>query len=251
MKKKLTLSAILYGMSLFATIPVKGETINIEDKIAQSKPLEISVVDGKASMIIFNNDQKIIFVLLPDQSRSVYTPNSPIESGEATALYLRKIKSLNIPGATESSRPNLLIETKDTENNTHQYEFNIDVNETAIERDKITIQPALPAPEPKPKIINTIQTTYGVATPEDIRLGLETSIKLGKVQANGLVAKAVNEYIALTLNGVSAMDALATTQLPMSVVEKLGSIGQQEDAKRRILPLEGEKIGNINKIFRK
>lgn len=89
------------GIVMLSAFPALADSLKIEENTASTKPTVVSVVNGQASSIIFENDQIINFVLLPDQSRTVYTPNAPIDSASATALYLRKIEEIDIPGATK------------------------------------------------------------------------------------------------------------------------------------------------------
>ncbi len=236
------------GIIMLSAFPAFADSLRIEEDKASSDPTIVSVVNGQASSIMFENDQIINFVLLPDQSRTVFTPNAPIDSGKTTALYLRKIEEIDVPGATKSNSPNLVIETLDQQGKTQQYEFIIDATGSATDRDKIIIEsappPPEPPPEPEPKILTTVETTYGSATPEDVALGLERAIDEGSISADGTVAAATREYIALVRNGNSANDAIAQTDIPLSVVAELGRLGQEEDAKRRIMPLPELPLGS-------
>ncbi len=149
-----TYSQILIG-TFFLVAPlmsnmdsVLAETIVIEDKKAQQSPTLTGVVPGKASPIVFKNDEVINFILLSDQSKNIYTSNAPIESGKAGALYIRQIQHLDIPGTTTSDYPNLFVETVDAQGNKNEYEFVL--NNNSGDRDRITIKKAEPAPEPEP-----------------------------------------------------------------------------------------------------
>lgn len=244
--------SILFCVGIFSCASnTNAETLIINEDIAKQKPIEISIVNGQASSIALDNGQKINFVLLPDQSQSIYTADSPIDEGKATTIYLRKIEKLEIPGATTTNKPNLQIHAVDDDGKIHRYEFYLNIS-TGVERDRIVIKQAeLPPSPPKKKVINTIKTTYGVASPEDIRLGLEFSINSGKIKNDGLLARSVKEYIALTLNGVSIFDALSQTKLNIAVIEKLATIGQEQETKRRIITPSNATPANsfpVNKI---
>lgn len=243
------------GVSIFCALTqsATAKIIDVEEDKAKSTPIEISVANGQASSIKFSNNQIIDFVMLPDQSRSIYNTNAPIDSGNATSIYLRKIDKLDIPGATQSNTPNLMVETIDEQGNKHQYEFMLNVS-SAVERDRVTINPAPvpppPKPEPKPEPVTTIKTQYGDATPADVALGIEMAIKNKDILADGAIAIAAKEYVAITRNGAAAQDALIQTKLPLSVVSKLGTLGQEEDARRRIIPLPEEFPANVNSYSR-
>lgn len=221
--------------------PVMADDITLEDKKAQQEPTTIGVVPGQASPIFFKNDQIIDSVLLSDQSKNIYTPGQPISSGNARSLYLRQIETLTIPGTTTSTSPNLYIETIDNEGSRYYYEFIFNNNDR--DRDQVSIIKAKPEPKPQPKpqpepeVITTVVTVYGEATPEDVQLGLETKIKQNRVDKNEPLVIAIQEYIAQTMNGISSTAALEKTGIPLSVVQQLGALGQEEDTKRRLLPL--------------
>ncbi len=83
-------------------------------------------------------------------------------------------------------------------------------------------------------------TTYGEATPEDVKLGLEVSIKNNRIKPTAPLAIAIGEYIAQTMNGSSVQDALNKVEIPISVVQKLGSLGQEESTRRKLLPLDAD-----------
>lgn len=231
--------AIIGVLSNFT--PVMADNITLEDKKAQQEPTTIGVVPGQASPIVLKNDQIIDSVLLSDQSKNIYTPNAPIESGNARSLYLRQIQTLTIPGTTTNTYPNLFIETIDNEGNRYYYEFILNNNNR--DRDRVFITEAKPEskpqpkPQPEPTVITTVVTIFGEATPEDVQLGLETKIKQNRIERDEPLARAIEEYIAQTMNGVASTEALEKTGIPLSVVQQLGALGQQEDTKRRLLPL--------------
>jgi hypothetical protein len=222
--------------------PVMAENITVEENKAQQEPITAGVVPGKSTPIVFKNDEIIDFVLLSDQSKNIFTPNAPIDSGQARSLYIRQIQTLNLEGTTTNEYPNLFVETVDGEGNRQGYEFILNNNDR--DRDRISIEASKPEPipqplpKPEPKVVNTVKTKFGDATPEDIKLGLDTSIEQGRIERNEPLAVAIEEYIAQTMNGISTTEALEKTGIPLSVIQKLGTLGQQEDAKRRLLPLE-------------
>ena len=228
----------------FATVlPTVANTQTIEAKNARDKSIPVAVIPGKASSINFKSDEIIIFVMLSDQSNNVYNLNAPVESGEARSVYLRQIQTLNIPGTTTTENPNLFVVTTDGQGNQFEYEFSLQNNSTDTDSYRIAIAPTSPPPKPKPKPKpipqpqNTIQTRFGEATPFDIQLGLDTNIKKGQIPSDDPLVLAVREYIALTMNGTSTQGAIESVDLPLSILQKLATVGQVEDARRRILSL--------------
>ncbi|MBW4532336.1 MAG: hypothetical protein KME09_00180 [Pleurocapsa minor HA4230-MV1] len=241
MKIKYSLTIAVFSL-VANIIPAMAENITVEDIKAQQEPITAGVVPGKSTPIVFKNNEIIDFVLLSDQSKNIYTPNAPIETGQARSLYVRQIQTLDLEGTTTNEYPNLFVETVDGEGNRQEYEFILNNNDS--DRDRIFIEAAQPEPIPQPKpkpepeVVNTVKTKFGDATPEDIKLGLDTSIAQDRIKRNEPLAVAIEEYIAQTMNGISTTEALEKTGIPLSVVQKLGTLGQQEDAKRRLLPLE-------------
>lgn len=216
--------------------PVAAQTIvKVEDKIAQSQPTTVSLNQGKATSISFENDEVITFVLLSDQSTNVYTLNAPIESGQAQSIFLRQIKTLEIPGTTTNKNPNLFVVTTNSLGKQKEYEFTIN-NNSGADSYQIAIEPARPRPKPKPKLKKTIVTALGEAQPRDIQLGLNTNLKKGLLQYNDPVVFSVREYVALTMNGASVEKAINQVDVTLSLLQQLGKIGLQEDARRRLLP---------------
>ncbi len=226
------------GLSFSPLSPVAAQTkiIEVEDKIAQTQATAVSLNQGKATAISFENDEVITFVLLSDQSKNVYTLNAPIESGQAQSIFLRQIKTLEIPGTTTNKNPNLFVVTTNAQGKQKNYQFTIN-NNSDVDSYQIAIEPELPKPKPKIKLKKTIVTALGEAQPKDIELGLKTNLEKGLLQYNDPVVFAVREYIALTMNGSSVEQAIQQVDVPLSLLQQLGKIGLQEDARRRLMPL--------------
>jgi hypothetical protein len=211
----------------------------IEDNIAQTQPTGISLAEGKATAISFENGEVITFVLLSDQSKNVYTLNAPIETGQAKSIFLRQIKTLEIPGTTTTTNPNLFVVTTNAEGNQKEYQFTINNNSEYVDSYQVAIKPTQEKPKPQiiPEIKNNIESSLGEITPEDIDLGLNTNLRKGLLNQNDPLVFAVKEYVALTMNGSSVKNAMEKVEVPLSLLQKLGTIGLQEDARRRLLPL--------------
>ena len=231
------------GFSFFHLSPVAAQTkiIEVEDKIAQTQPTTVSLNQGKATAISFENDEVITFVLLSDQSKNVYTLNAPIESGQAQSIFLRQIKTLKIPGTTTNKNPNLFVVTTNAQGKQKNYQFTIN-NDSDVDSYQIAIEPELQLPLPKIKLKKTIVTALGEAQPKDIELGLKTNLEKGLLQYDDPVVFAVREYIALTMNGSSVEQAIQQVDVPLSLLQQLGKIGLQEDARRRLMPLPSWRI---------
>ena len=221
--------------------PVTAQVRIIEQQIAQTKPTNIYLKQGEADLIGFENDEIITFILLSDPSKNVYNSDAPIESGQARAITLRQIEKIDIPGTTTTEIPNMFVQTVDAQGKVSTYQFNIYNDSQEVDNNQIAIRPTKLQPKPKPKVIlppqNNIQTSLGEATPEDILLGLDTVLKRGELLPKDPLVFKINEYAGMTMNGFSANQAIEKVEVPLSILQKIGSIGQQEDARRRLLPL--------------
>lgn len=237
-----TIFTLTVGISLgFSCInPATAQVRTIEQQDARTKPISVYLKEGEADLIGFENDEIITFILLSDPSKNVYNSDAPIESGQARAITLRQIEEIDIPGTTSTEIPNLFVQTVDAQGKVGRYQFHI-YNDSQIKDDnQIAIIPTKPEPKPKiipPKPNNIIQTVLGEATPEDILLGLDTVLKKGQLSPEDNLVFQINEYAAMTMNGFSASQAIKKVEVPLSILQKIGSIGQQEDARRRLLPL--------------
>lgn len=237
-----TLFTLTIGISLgfMPENPATAQVRTIEQQDARTKPTKVYLKQGEADLIGFENDEIITFILLSDPSKNVYNSDAPIESGQAKTITLRQIEEIDIPGATSTEIPNLFVQTVDAQGKISRYQFNI-YNDSQIEDDnQIAIIPT--KPKPKPKVIppppkNIIQTFLGEATPEDILLGLDTVLKRGELSPEDSLVFQINEYAAMTMNGFSANQAIEEVKVPFSILQKIGSIGLQEDTRRKLLPL--------------
>ncbi len=216
------------------------EIIKLQADKAREQTVEVSVANGQSSPIIYKNGEIIDAVKLADMSKNLFSFNAPIDSGKATTLNITQSEGIEIPGATTANVPIIDVETIDAAGERQHYSFRLYNNRA--ERTKIFIE-AAPAPEPPPEpepkpVINTVKTKYDEATPEDVALGLEVKIREQIVDPQGSLALAVREYVAKTQNGMSSTDALSNVGLPLSAIQKLGEIGQEEDTKQRLTPLK-------------
>lgn len=86
----------------------------------------VKVWAGRTTAIDFSPmNQKITSVVLADPSRIVYTADVPIQSGQASTLFLRQTEPIKFPGATSSTHTNLLVKTRDRQGNQRLHSFDI------------------------------------------------------------------------------------------------------------------------------
>jgi hypothetical protein len=91
-----------------------------------SRTITVKVWAGRATAIDFSSmTQKITSVVLADPSRIVYTSDVPIQSNQASTLFLRQTEPIKFPGATSSNRTNLLVKTIDQQGKSQLHTFEV------------------------------------------------------------------------------------------------------------------------------
>ena len=219
---------------------INAEIISIKADLAREKLITVNVERGQPSPIIFRNGEIIDAIKLGDMSKNVFSLNAPVESGKATTINITQSEGIDIPLATTAKLPIIDVETIDS-NGVRQY-YSFELHNNSADRSKFFIEPeAELKSEPEleaESVITTIATSYGLATPEDVKRGLELRIKERKIDPNNEIIMKIREYIALTQNGIAAIEAISSTRVQMSVIQKLAELGQEEKTRQRMMPLE-------------
>lgn len=218
------------------TYPVSAETIKIADVKAQNNATSITVHRGLSTGISFRNGETIDFVLLSDQSRNTYILNAPIDSGRAKTIFIRQNEKITFPNATTATKPNLFVITVDREGNQKAYDFTIQNSPNSGEDRLLLIEPS--------KIVNSLQnnqinTPLGEASPDDLWLGLDIALDKGYLDPKDPIIFMVAETIALLEQENRTLESiLSTTQVPLSLLVKIGRDGLIENTRRRMIPLK-------------
>lgn len=215
----------------------------VNSTTAQQKATEVFLAEGKFTIIKFEDAQKkddssiekISNVSISDPSRNVHSISRENDTGrQGKVVFIRQTEPIKFSGVTTSQVPNLVVLTVDRAGNEKAFVFNINNDNP----DKFTEKVIISDPQKQPKIVPqpkiTIQTIYGEANSEDIKLGLDTLVKSGKLPENDKLIFQINEYYALTINGTPSNAARKELDIPLSVLQKLAEIGQQEDTKQRL-----------------
>jgi hypothetical protein len=223
---------LIIGLGIVSTATLIGSPaqaeVNILDKKAQTEPTIIGITPGQTTVIHFQNDEKISYLVLSDKSRIVYSLNAPTESGAAKSIFLRNIEELKFPGEINSSNPNLFVVSVDAKGRQKQYEFVID-SQKEQERD-INIIPAKIK-----KILPGIKTELGEASLEDIRMGLKYRLARGDFSASDPLALNTAEALAISLNEDRSLIKVARElQIPLSLLSELGRTGLAQKTKYRL-----------------
>jgi hypothetical protein len=125
------LSPVMLALSFALLHPGAGKAqdlIRISPKptASQQQTVIVKVWPGRATAIDFTPvNQRLTSVVLADPSRLVYNADAPIESGQATTLFLKQIQPLKFPGATTAKLTNLFIKTVDAQGKQHLQVFNV------------------------------------------------------------------------------------------------------------------------------
>ena len=215
----------------------------VDRNTAQQKATEIYLTEGKFTIIKFaeeNNQngssiKKISNVSISDPSRNVHFISQENNSGiQGKVVFIRQTKPIDFPGATTAEVPNLVVLTVDRAGNEEEFIFNINNHNPEKFTEKIVITEPEPKIKPNSQPQNTIQATYGEATPQDIKLGLDTLLKSGQLPPNDRLVTQINDYYVLTTNGVSSQAARTRLNIKLVILQKLAEIGQVEDTKQRL-----------------
>lgn len=120
---------LMLNFALFQPVPgTAQEIIQVSPRATtnQQEPITVKVLPGRATAIDFSSTQQcIISVVLADPSRLVYNTDVPIESGQASTLFLKQIQPLKFPGATIANVTNLFIKTVNSQGRQQLHIFNV------------------------------------------------------------------------------------------------------------------------------
>jgi len=228
-------SAALSALMVLS-MPVYAQKTALEkipSREARDTVTKVEIGPGRSSLIDFPQSEVIVYVVIGDRSRFTYSLDGKI--GSARGIILRKIEELDFPGATESYVTNLMVTTLDQNNRKHRYFFDLVPLATSPASNGITIQPTrLRVPEAltvrssvgtPEQTFRTWQTSLGLATPVDIRRGLEIAIARGYTTVSDPIVARVKNWVSLVENGVGAMVALEQSQFQAAVLTSLGELG--------------------------
>jgi hypothetical protein len=77
-----------------------------------SRAIEVKVGNGRATAIDFSGvNERITQIFLADPSSFTYSTDTPLENGQSTTVFLRRIQPLKFPNLTTSSNTNLFVKT--------------------------------------------------------------------------------------------------------------------------------------------
>jgi hypothetical protein len=127
MIRKISPLMLALSFTLFQpTVIAAQDIIRVSPKTTNQQPMMVKVWSGRATAIDFSStQQRITSVVLADPSRLVYNADAPIETGQASTLFLKQIQPLKFPGATTANLTNLFIKTVDSQGRQQLHIFNV------------------------------------------------------------------------------------------------------------------------------
>ena len=164
-----------------------------------SKAIDIKVWTGRATAIDFSGvNERITQIFLADPTHFTYATDVPLDSGQATTVFLRKIQPLKFPNLTTTDITNLFIKTKTSDGKSHLYTFNLKKSNSSPGYSGLKISNQNPNPD---RIEPTIKVgSFRRATINDIERGLVSAIRKGYTPPSDPVVIKIREFIALARN---------------------------------------------------
>jgi len=201
----------------FPTLAIPSAYQTVSRESATQQLTEVQLESGRSTAIDFSAvGEQIIFVNLADPSRTVFTSNAPIQSGQATTLFLTPIQPLNFPGATTNPITNLHVQTIDSTGVQRLYSFNLRPVEMA-RYTGVMIQPE-PVPRPQPQ----------AALPTDvdgIERGLAIAIQHRYTAPHDPIVDRIRQVLTDVRQGLSLPQSAQRHQVPLQVLQALDELG--------------------------
>jgi hypothetical protein len=235
------LSVAAFGISnIFFVTPLYAQPAILTVSTSQargtnSRAIEVKVGNGRATAIDFSSlNERITQVFLSDPSNFTYSTDTPLENGQSTTLFIRRIKPLKFPNLTTSSNTNLFVKTKDNEGQSHLYTFNLKKINSSPNYSGIAISNQTPNSvgiEPSIQVDSSRKATIS-----DIETGLIIAIRRGYTPASDPVVAKTREFIALARNtsDKTLIEIAAQTKVSLPLITELGLLGIEEKLKAPI-----------------
>ncbi len=241
---------IAFGIStIFLTTPSHAESaiLTVNPNLARglnSKAIDIKVWNGRATAVDFSGvNERITQIFLADPTYFTYATDTPLDSGQATTIFLRKIQPLKFPNLTTTNITNLFVKTKSSDGKTYLYTFNLKKSSSSPTYSGLSISNQTPNPQ---GIEPTIKVdSFRRATINDIERGLVSAIRKGYTPPSDPVVTKVREFIALARNisDKSLVEVAQNTQVSLPLLTELGLLGIEDSLKR---PLPKPTLNNKN-----
>ena len=82
--------------------------------------INIKVCNGRATAVDFSKvNERITQIFLADPTHFTYATDTPLDNGQATTVFIRKIKPLKFPNLTTTNVTNLFVKTRASDGKFH------------------------------------------------------------------------------------------------------------------------------------
>ncbi|KAM3089840.1 hypothetical protein ACKFKG_32115 [Phormidesmis sp. 146-35] len=204
------------------TVIAAQEIIRVSSKTINQQPIMVKVWSGRATAIDFSaTKQHIISVVLADPSKLVYIADSPIESGQASTLFLKQIQPLKFPGATTANLTNLFIKTVDSQGRQQLHIFNVVAAQGVPEYSGVQVS------KTASKTGSVLPT---LSTPEmldRVEAGMQVAIARGLAKSDDPLFERVRQFIIDARSGISLNVAARRANVSPALILKLSQLGLQ------------------------
>ncbi|MEB3215210.1 MAG: hypothetical protein VKN72_02980 [Nostocales cyanobacterium 94392] len=232
-------SIIAFGIStIFLATPSHAQSAILpvnasEARGLNSKAINIEVWNGRATAVDFSGvNERITQIFLADPTHFTYATDTPLDSGRATTVFLRKIQPLKFPNLTTTNITNLFVKTRTSDGKVHLYTFNLQKSNSSPAYSGLSISNQTPNTDEREP---TLQVgTFRRATINDIESGLVSAIRKGYTPPSDLVVTKVREFIALARNtsDKSLVEVAQTTKVSLPLLTELGLLGVEDSLKK-------------------
>jgi len=229
--------AITFGLVIVYAVPVQAQQPTIlkvstnEGRGLNGQAINVKVWAGRATAIDFSGvNERITQIFLADPSRFTYASDTPLESGQATTIFLRQIQPLKFPQLTTATVTNLFVKTITAKGTTRLYTFNVQpgenlpkysgliiVEESGVELKKRTLEVG----------------SFRPATLQDIERGLVSALHRGYTPTSDSIVTKVRKFLVLArnTNDKSWLEIAQYVNLPLPVLTALGLLGIEDVSK--------------------
>lgn len=221
MIKQISPLILALSFALLQPITVTAqEIIRVSPRTTNQQPITVKVWSGRATAIDFSSTkQRIISVVLADPSKLVYNADSPIESGQASTLFLKQIQPLKFPGATTANLTNLFIKTVDSQGRQQLHIFNVVAAHGSPEYSNVQVSKTASTTS---SILPRLSTSKLL---DRVEAGMQVAIARGLAKSDDPLFDRVRQFIIEARSGTSLAVATKRANVSHALILKLSHLG--------------------------
>jgi hypothetical protein len=198
-----------------------------------SRAVELKIGNGRATTIDFSGvNERITQIFLADPSSFTYSTDTPLENGQSTTVFLRRIQPLKFPNLTTSHNTNLFVKTRASDGQIHLYTFNLKKSNSSPNYSGISISRQIPNLAGAEMTLQV--DSYHKATISDIERGLVSSIRQGYTLPSDPVVSKIREFVALARNSSNRtlVEVASSVKVSLPLLTELGLLGIEDSLKK-------------------